>query len=273
MTETEHDEQARVVIVTGAAGGGSGTAIVKRLVTNGYSVVASGLDRHRSELAALQTWGAERGHSIAVEIGDVSSEVDAASIVASAASGQGNLYGVIHNAATSLPPVPTHELLLDHWNREFAVISTGAFLLAKYSAPHMVSSGEGRFIFISSSAAFRGARGRSASYSAAKASLFGLMYNLSLEYGPAGVTSNAIAPSQIDTPRARAGGRRTDESIRNYADGVPLGRVAVPEDVAGAVEFLLSSSSSYITGQTIRLDGGHSLAPAGSGLARGGSRP
>jgi 3-oxoacyl-[acyl-carrier protein] reductase len=131
----------------------------------------------------------------------------------------------------------------------------------------MIRQHAGRVIFVSSCAAFRGTWARAASYAACKAALTGLCRQVALELAQHGITVNAVAPSLVDTPRIRRNQRRTDESIARYArDLVPLGRVATAQEVAAVIGFLASDDSSYVTGQTLIVDGGSSLATAATRL-------
>ncbi|MGA6161321.1 SDR family NAD(P)-dependent oxidoreductase [Amycolatopsis magusensis] len=248
--------QGRVALVTGAAGGGCGSAVALRLAEQGATVVANGLPGHAGALGELAA-----GHpGIRPALADVGDERAVSALFAELADTTGHPGIVVHNAAPSLAPVTVSELETAQWRAELGTIIDGAFHLARAAAPAMTAAGWGRFVFVSSSAAFRGARGRSAAYAAGKAALHGLAVQLALELGPCGVTANVIAPSQIDTARARRGGRRDHGSMARSAGLVPLGRVGRPGDVAGLAAFLAGDESSYLTGQVIRLDGGSALA-------------
>ncbi len=140
------------------------------------------------------------------------------------------------------------DLTEDDWKRTLSTNLDGSFLTVRESLNHMVG---GSIVFISSQLAFRGSAS-GADYAASKAGMLGLARSLARELAP-GIRVNSIAPGYIDTdilsgdsPKKRAG--REEE--------VPLGRVGSPEEVAGAVVFLLSELSSYITGATIDVNGG-----------------
>jgi 3-oxoacyl-[acyl-carrier protein] reductase len=246
----------RVALVTGAAGGGCGTAVARALAGAGATVYVNGLARHRAALSAL----AESGARLVPCEADVGCESDVETLVRRIVAGHGGLDVVVHNAAPALPPSGIGALTTATWHADVRTILDGAFYLSRAASTHLAARGYGRLVFISSSAAFRGAHGRSAGYAAAKAGLHGLVVQLALELGPTGTTVNALAPSQVDTPRVRRGGRRDDDSLRRYAERVPLRRAGRPADVASAVLFLASPASAYLTGQVIRLDGGSALA-------------
>jgi 3-oxoacyl-[acyl-carrier protein] reductase len=246
----------RVALVTGAAGGGCGSAIARRLAARGALVVANGLARHAEALERLAA-GSPR---IRPAIADVGDEHAVADLFADLAANTRHPAIVVHNAAPALAPAAVSELSTGQWRAELGTILDGAFFLARAAAPAMAESRWGRFVFVSSSASFRGARGRSAAYAAGKAGIHGLARQLALELGPCGITANVIAPSQVDTARVRRGGRRDDESMARAARLVPLGRAGRPDDVAALAAFLAGDESCYLTGQVIRLDGGSALA-------------
>lgn len=250
----------KTALVTGAGGGGCGTRIAWSLAERGALVVINGLDRHRTSLEATRRSAEERGLVMVPVTGDVGDGKAVVEMWEEITSRAGDPDIVVHNAATSMPHVGVAELSSEQWHTEFRTIADGAFHLVRRSADAMVRHGGGRYVFISSSAALRGARGRSVSYSAAKAALHGLAAQVALELGPSGVTANVVAPSQIDTPRVRRGGRRDDSSMRRSAAAVPLGRVGTPDDLAGLVSFLSGPDAGYLTGQVFRLDGGSFLA-------------
>jgi NAD(P)-dependent dehydrogenase (short-subunit alcohol dehydrogenase family) len=263
---TEQALRGQVAIVTGAGGGGCGGAIAVALAKQGAAVVANGLEHHRDALEALDR--DEPALTILPWIADVTRAEQVHRMVEAAESELGAPTIAVHNAAPSLPPVAIDALRPDHWRAELDVILDGAYNLASATVPCLRKRGGGRLIFISSNAAHRGARGRSASYSAAKAGLHGLAMHLALELGPANITCNVVVPSQVDTRRARRDGRRTESSMRRSAALVPLGRVGRPSDVAGVVAFLASAAAEYINGQLICVDGGSSLASPMTALPR-----
>jgi len=257
--------------VTGAAGGGIGTAIARRLAADGHAVVLNGLPSHRPALDALAAQlGVERTLVAAFDVGEPAG-VRAA--VERAVAELGGVDVVVHNAAEAGPAVGAHELSDDTWRRELATVLDGAFYLARATAPGMIVRGWGRLVFIGSNVARRGTRGRNAGYVAAKAALHGLGRQLALELGPYGVTVNVVAPSQTDTPRIRRDGRRTDASLAAYGSAVPRGRVGRPADVAELVAFLVGDSADYLTGTVIPVDGGSALAPVSSAVRGAASGP
>jgi NAD(P)-dependent dehydrogenase (short-subunit alcohol dehydrogenase family) len=119
----------------------------------------------------------------------------------------------------------------------------------------MVDAGWGRIVNISSSSTHSGVA-RMAHYVAAKSAVNGLTKSLALEYGPSGVTVNAVPPGFIDTPMLRAAEERGDTNFERALAMTPVGRAGRPEDIAAACAFLVSEEAGYITGQILGVNGG-----------------
>ena len=245
-------------LVTGATGGGIGEATAHDLARRGLQVCVHG--RHADRVhAVLDALPRAQGQEHAALVLDLSGAAAILPAVAELQTRWGGVDVLVSNAAPSLPAAPLHELDESQWRIELQEILEVPLRLAKAVLPGMMARGLGRLVFLSSSAAQRGSLGRSAAYAAAKAGLLGLARQIALEYAAHGVTANAIAPSQVDTPRVRAGGRRTSESLAEFGRrAVPLGRVGDVRDVVQAVSFLIDCE--YITGQLLVVDGGSSLA-------------
>ena len=153
--------------------------------------------------------------------------------------------------------VATTDLTFDDWRHVIDVNLNGVFHCVQAVLPDMVEAGWGRIVNISSSSAQSGQPFMSA-YVAAKSAVNGLTKSLALEYGPAGITVNAVPPGFIDTPmlrkseeRGRLGGTVDDHIART-----PVRRVGKPEDIAAACAFLISDEAGYITGQILGVNGG-----------------
>lgn len=254
MSSTEPTR--RTFLVTGAGGGGIGSAVARRLAIRDH-VVLNGLPRHREALLALQQEIQGAGGSASLLLADVA-DPDA---LAAGLADLPRVDGFVHNAAPSQEHRPVDQLTWDDWLADLGPILRGAAELVRATVPGMVEAGWGRIVLVSSSAAFRGTLGRSASYAAAKAALGGLVAQLALELGPGGVTANAVAPSQILSPRALRNGRRDARSLDARAAGIPRRRIGRPDDVAGLIAYLCGEDADYLTGQVIRVDGGSALAP------------
>jgi 3-oxoacyl-[acyl-carrier protein] reductase len=140
----------------------------------------------------------------------------------------------------------------DDWDRVLAVNLKGSFLCGQQAAKHMMKQRQGAIVNIASIVGIMGNAGQ-ANYSSSKAGLIGLTKTMARELAPRNITVNAIAPGFIDTEMTRV----LDEKIKDkLVEQIPLSRLGLPEDIAHSVVFLVSSSSSYITGQVLNVNGG-----------------
>ena len=244
--------EGRVVIVTGAARGiGAGTA--KRFASEGASVAVLDLD----EGAASETasgLGAER----AIGVGcDVSDEGAVEAAVTRVVEELGQVDVLVNNAGITRDNL-LFKMTTEDWDLVLGVHLRGAFLMSRECQKHMVPAKYGKILNLSSVSAL-GNRGQ-ANYSAAKMGVQGFTRTLAIELGPYGINVNAIAPGFIVTEMTDATARRLkmepDELRRLNAEANPVRRVGAPEDIAAAAAFLCSDEASYITGQTLYVDGG-----------------
>jgi 2-hydroxycyclohexanecarboxyl-CoA dehydrogenase len=151
---------------------------------------------------------------------------------------------------------PFAQITLESWNRVLAINLTGTFHCVQAALPDMVEAQWGRVVLISSSSAQRGAP-RMAHYASSKGGVIALSKTLALEFAPLGITVNNIAPSSIDTPMVNewqaAGAVGSTDAMARH---IPVGRVGTGDDIAAACAFLCSEEASYITGQTLSVNGG-----------------
>ena len=140
----------------------------------------------------------------------------------------------------------------DDWDRVLAVNLKGSFLCGQQAAKQMMKQRQGTIVNIASIVGVMGNAGQ-ANYSASKAGLIGLTKTMARELAPRNITVNAVAPGFIDTEMTRV----LDEKIKDkLIEQIPLSRLGLPEDIANSVAFLVSSRSSYITGQVLNINGG-----------------
>ncbi|MCW2783580.1 MAG: short-chain dehydrogenase/reductase [Marmoricola sp.] len=241
----------RVVIITGAARGiGAGTA--KRFIDEGAAVAIFDINEEQ----AAETAAGLDGKAIGVGV-NVTDNASVEAGVARVLDELGGLHVVINNAGITRVNL-LFKLTEDDWDSVIDVHLKGAFLMSKAAQKTFVDQKYGKILNLSSTSA-NGNRGQ-ANYSAAKAGVQGFTRTLALELGPFGVNVNAIAPGFIATEMTDDTARRlkmdVDEFRKLNAEANPVRRVGFPEDIAAAAAFLCSDEASYITGQTLYVDGG-----------------
>jgi 3-oxoacyl-[acyl-carrier protein] reductase len=244
----------RVAIVTGAAQG-IGAATARRLAAEGAAVAV--LDRNAAGAAAVAEEIRAGGGSAAGMGCDVSSAASVAAAVDAVAGEHGRIDVLVNNAGV------TRDNLLfkmddEDWNTVLQVNLTSVFLMCRAAQKAMVAARYGRIVNLSSRSAL-GNRGQ-ANYSAAKAGIQGLTATLAIELGAFNITVNAVAPGYVATPMTAATAERVgstpEEHQKEVAQRTPLRRVGRPEEVASVVAFLASDDASYVSGQTLYINGG-----------------
>ena len=248
MLETPATTNGRVALVTGAARG-IGLGIAAWLVTEGWQVVLTDIDRARGSKVAKAL-----GESAWFLTMDVSVEADVIQCVAQILGQFGRLDGLVCNAAIADPHnTPLESLDLEHWNRVLAVNLTGPMLLAKHCAPYLRAHC-GAIVNLASTRA-RQSEPDTEAYVASKGGLLALTHALAISLGPQ-IRVNAVSPGWIDArdPSVRRAAPLTDADHAQH----PAGRAGVVEDVAAMVAWLLSRNSGFVTGQEFVVDGGMS---------------
>ena len=242
----------RVAVVTGSARG-IGAATAKRFAEEGAAVAVLDLDQDAAT-ASAEALGAEKAIGVACNVADAES-VDAA--VAKVVEELGTIHVLVNNAGVTRDNL-LFKMTEDDWDMVMNVHLRGSFLMSRAAQKQMVANKYGKIVNLSSVSAL-GNRGQ-ANYSAAKMGLQGFTRTLALELGPYGVNVNAVAPGFIVTEMTDATARRVGVEPEDYrkaaADATPVRRVGQPEDIAAAVTFLCSDEASFITGQTLYVDGG-----------------
>jgi 3-oxoacyl-[acyl-carrier protein] reductase len=246
--------ESRVAIVTGAARG-IGAATAKRLAEDGFAVGVIDLD----EKACGDTVSAiEAGGGKALAIGANVADAEQVQAAVDRVAAELGAPTVLVNNAGVLRDNLLFKMSVSDWDTVMNVHLRGAFLMSRAVQKHMVEHKYGRILNLSSVSAL-GNRGQ-ANYSAAKMGMQGFTRTLALELGPFGINVNAIAPGYIVTDMTDATARRVgvepEEYRRAAADRTPVRRVGYPEDIAATAAFLCSDEASFITGQTLYVDGG-----------------
>lgn len=246
------DRQRKRAQVTGAASG-IGAAVARRFAGEGWHVALNDLDGAGLELTRA---GLPAGQHIAV-VGDYASEATSATLRAALAQNWGRLDALVSCAGISRE-VDALATPLPEWRQVMDTMVHGALAMSRLAAEFMPDGG--RIVQVTSIHALRAARGAS-SYAMAKAAIEALVRALAVELADQRILVNAIAPGFVDTPMSRAKGTNeldTDWFRDNYVRGehLPLRRAGRAEEIAGVAWFLCGADATYITGQTITVDGG-----------------
>jgi 3-oxoacyl-[acyl-carrier protein] reductase len=240
--------EGRVALVIGAARG-IGAGIAERFVEEGAKVVIA------DNLVELGQETAKRLNGKFIDI-NVSKFEDNQAAVALAVSAYGGLDIVVQNAGI-YPWTLIENTSPEEWDDVLAVNLKGTFLSARAALPAMKITGCGRMIFTSSITGPRVTSPGHGHYSASKAGINGFIKAAALEFSSYNITVNGIEPGNILTDGMKQ--HRSAAFIKMMEEGVPLGRLGTPRDVANAALFLASDDASYITGTTIIVDGGQTL--------------
>lgn len=234
------------VLLTGA-NGDIGFAIAKRLAQEKYTIIA--FTHTKKRLAELTDLG--KKYKIKMEL--INIDLSRPNNIKRAFEGikqkYSSLYALINNAGI-YPIISFEDYNLQLWNSVLTVNLTAPFLCIKYALPLMKKNG-GRIINISSTGAHLGSR--DVGYSASKAGLIGLTKSTARSLAQYNIRVNALAPGTIDTTMSR---RMKEEDREKNKEASLIKRLGVPEDIVGAISFLLSNDSDYITGVTLDINGG-----------------
>ena len=242
MTEVE-----RVALVTGAAGG-IGSAIAARLARDGFRVActdraAADAERAASGIDGAAGFGCDlRSEHAVAELRDVvTAELGAPWLLVNAA-------GVFFEHEVT-------ELSIEQWDQIMDVNVRGTFLTCRALLPAMAAAESGCIVNIASTAGLSGGHTRAA-YNASKGAVVLFTRSLAIDWGPRGVRVNCVCPGGVETQMLTGFLRVAGARAENFAQQIPLRRVAAPAEVAGVAAFLVSDDASYVTGQCLGVDGG-----------------
>ena len=257
------DLTGRTVIVTGG-GTGIGKIYSKALAVAGANVVIADIAGKEGEAVAEEInnndGGRERGKAIAVTT-DISDGPQTLEMAAAAIEAFGVIDVLVNNASlmSILERRPWYEIEVEEWDRVMAVNLRGMFLCCRAVYPHMKKEGRGKIINISSSRFWSGAPNR-LHYSTSKAGVIGLTRSLASELGDDNIAVNAITPgfTESETQLATSTTQYLQSQTQRYQARI-FKRAEQPEDLVGTVMFLASDASSFITGQTLNVDGGENF--------------
>jgi NAD(P)-dependent dehydrogenase (short-subunit alcohol dehydrogenase family) len=242
--------EGRVAFVTGA-GGGLGEGICTSLAAAGAAIACAEIDPARAETIAAKV-AAQGGRSLALEV-DIADQASVEAAVARTVSELGGIDILVNNAAI-YPRRAWTEITEEEWDRVLAVNLKGCFVCSRACFPSMKERGGGHIINISSVTFFEGFD-MLLDYVSSKGGIVGFTRALAREVGPEGVTVNAIAPGAFPTDAEKIH-PNPDEYNQWALDQQSIKRRGTPADIGNLVVFLAGGASSFITGQTVVIDGG-----------------
>lgn len=257
----------RNAIITGG-GGNIGSAIADRLCHQGASVVL--VDIKPESLASAAASITKAGGTVFTVEGDVSSPEGVQAVLSAALEKVPQIDILINNAGRGAHTFP-EDVSYQEWSSIFQLNLTGYFLMAQAAGRHMIERGIHGAIVMTSSTCSWVAMGRgNFAYSVSKAGVNQLVRELALEWGCFGIRVNAIEPCQVDAPSMDSLLARDDPSgtdlKRRVLAGIPLGRLATADDMAGPVAFLVSDAAAMVTGTILPVDGGNLACNAASSI-------
>jgi NAD(P)-dependent dehydrogenase (short-subunit alcohol dehydrogenase family) len=255
------DLSGKRVLVTGA-GGAHGLVYSRAFSEMGAYVISVDIDADAAQ-ATVDAVVRDGGRAQA-EKADITSPGDVANLAGRLGEADRPIDVLVNNAGIVTPGAMTHELTDDQWSRVLGVNLTGAFNMIRAFVPSMRKAGGGSIINIASIVGIVGVYPGfpmvNSNYAAAKAGLIGLSRQVAAEYAAEGIRSNVLAPGWLKGSGLKTAAKMSSEKAARFeevvAAGTPMGRRGDIEDLCGAVLWLASDSSAYVTGQVIAQDGG-----------------
>ncbi len=245
----------KVALVTGAASG-LGLATAKAFAESGASVVLADWNEEAAQSAAKEL--AAQGHKTLAIRCDVSDDAQVEAMVKQTVATFGKLDAAYNNAGVQNVLAETADTTREDYDRVMGINLRGVWSCMKFELQQMRKQGSGAIVNCSSLGGLLGGAERGV-YHAAKHGVIGFTKSAALEYAARGIRVNAVCPGMIQTPMfdkmiAEGQGDELDRMLKAF---VPMGRMGRPEEIADAVVWLCSSAASYVTGQSISVDGGY----------------
>ncbi|MDN5842058.1 MAG: SDR family oxidoreductase [Alcaligenaceae bacterium] len=248
MNTAAHSD-TRIAIVTGAAGG-IGWATAQRLAADGCQLAILDLDGDAATQRAQELGPGHFGTGC-----DVASESSVQAAIAKVMTRFGRVDTLVNNAGIGDQSTGTIEQTAEGFDRVLSVHLRGTFLVSRDVGRIMLDQGAGAIVNLSSIAGLAGIPGRNA-YAAAKAGISAMTRSMACEWARRGVRVNAVAPGYVRTVLVEKLEHDQALDTEAIAARTPMGRLARPEEIAQAIQFLVSEQSSFITGTTLNVDGG-----------------
>jgi NAD(P)-dependent dehydrogenase (short-subunit alcohol dehydrogenase family) len=244
--------KGKVAIVTGA-GGGVGKAISKRLSSEGCKVIMLGRDRTKLQKAASEIGNKKNTMTV---IADITKEAEVLSAIDQTINSFDKIDILINNAGIINDPTPFHEMSEDQWDDLVKTNLFGMFRMTKAVIPVMIENGAGSIVNISSVLGIRSIpRVPLSVYAATKAGVIMFTRSIAVEYGQYKIRCNCVAPSTIRSSIIEP--YLQDEEAKKLLESTfPLHVIGEPEDISGAVAYLCSDDSKWVTGTIMIVDGG-----------------
>jgi gluconate 5-dehydrogenase len=246
----------KIAIVTGGAGG-IGEALAMGLGIHGATVVVSSRNQEAIEKVAAEITDASGNEAIAIP-SDVTDEASVQNLVDTVVKKYGKI-DILVNAMGMNIKRDAFEYPVEDWDKLFDVNVKGTMIACKIAGKVMKGQEGGAIVNLSSVRGIRGYTGGNTGYCATKGAVELITKALALEWAGHNIRVNALGPALVITPGTKHIAENP-ELAKKYASAVPLGRIGMPEDMVGAVNFLVSDAASFVTGQTIYVDGGLTAA-------------
>lgn len=254
-TKSMFDLGGRVCVVTGG-GRGIGKSIAAALAAHGATVVITGRTQATLDVAAQEL--AQAGGRVDAIAADVTSEDDVVRLARTVEDRYGGARVLVNNAGVNAIYKKAEDTTLAEWNEIITTNLTGAFLACREFGRSMLAAGAGSIVTISSIGG-RVGLARTAPYCASKGGVELLTRSLAIDWAPRGVRVNTVAPAYVETDLT-AGLSAHPVLGERIVQRTPMRRFGQPDEIAGAVVYLASDASLYVTGQTIGVDGGWTAA-------------